>query len=352
MDPVALLEPRSEDAPSGENLEYDPVFVEMELAAQPGEETQIGDTVTEGSDPEYAEVIEKGLEVLERSHDLRAAVYIGEALLATEGLTGFAKVTTYVKGCLEQHWATCHPELDEDDDDDPTMRINTMRGFCGAPGGESGPSPIYRALRRAPLSESRGFGRFSMRDIEIAEGLIQAPEDMANIPDTASVAAAFRDSDESVVAERLEAAKTILDDLKAISAVFDTETPGRGPELDPVIKQAHQIHKTINNYAGGGDAVDAAEDDDAGEFGDAGGAVSSGAPAGTVAVGGLRSPADVANALDRIIEYYQRNEPSSPLPIILKRAKRLVNADFMTIMKDLAPGGIDNVRMVSGSDDE
>ena len=59
MDPVALLEPRSEDAPSGENLEYDPVFVEMELAAQPGEETQIGDTVTEGSDPEYAEVIEK-----------------------------------------------------------------------------------------------------------------------------------------------------------------------------------------------------------------------------------------------------------------------------------------------------
>ncbi len=56
MDPAILLKPRSDDAPSGENLEYDPVFVEMELAAQPGEETQIGDTVTEGHDPDYREV--------------------------------------------------------------------------------------------------------------------------------------------------------------------------------------------------------------------------------------------------------------------------------------------------------
>ena len=38
MDAAALLQPRTGDAPSGENLEYDPVFTDMELAAQPGEE--------------------------------------------------------------------------------------------------------------------------------------------------------------------------------------------------------------------------------------------------------------------------------------------------------------------------
>ncbi|WP_109465074.1 type VI secretion system protein TssA [Albibacillus kandeliae] len=352
MDPVALLEARSDDAPSGENLEYDPVFVEMELAAQPGEETQIGDTITAAEDPDYKEVIEKAQEVLQRSHDLRAAVYLADAILHTEGLIGFSKVTTYIRGCLEQHWATCHPELDEDDDDDPTMRVNAIQGLCGNPGGQSGPSPVYRSLRSTPLSESRGFGRFTMRDIEIAEGLSQAPEGMDRIPDSASISAAFQDSDEEVVQGRLKAAQTALDDLKAISKVFDENTPGQGPELDPVIKLMGQIAKALGKYAGG-DAVepeeDGAESDDGAPMAMAGDAP---ARAGGGAVGAIRSPNDVANALDRIIEYYQRYEPSSPLPILLRRAKRLVNADFLTIIRDIAPNGIDNVNLVGGIDDE
>ena len=45
MDPAALLQPRSEEAPSGDNMEYDPVFIEMEAAAQPGREVQLGDEI-------------------------------------------------------------------------------------------------------------------------------------------------------------------------------------------------------------------------------------------------------------------------------------------------------------------
>ena len=48
------------------------------------------------------------------------------------------------------------------------------------------------------------------------------------------------------------------------------------------------------------------------------------------------------------MEYFKRHEPSSPVPIILERAKRLVGADFMTIMKDMAPGGLDSVMMIGG----
>ena len=44
----ALLTSRGEDAPSGENLEYEPVFAELELAAQPGEEKQVGDEIVQG----------------------------------------------------------------------------------------------------------------------------------------------------------------------------------------------------------------------------------------------------------------------------------------------------------------
>lgn len=267
MDPALLLESRGEDAPSGENLEYDPAFTEMELAAQPGEESVVGDEKIEATDPDYREVRKKALEVLERSHDLRAAVFLGDALLQSEGLTGFADATTYIRGCLERYWDSCHPQLDEDDGD-PTMRINAIQDLCGQPDGMAGPSPVYRSVRRAALSESRGFGRFSYRDIEVAEGLIQAPADMEHVPDTATIGAAFQDSDAEVVRARLDAIETASENLRAISAVFDEQTPGQGPDLGALIKLLQQIAKRVREYGElGSDAAGEADADGGGDAG-------------------------------------------------------------------------------------
>ena len=52
--------------------------------------------------------------------------------------------------------------------------------------------------------------------------------------------------------------------------------------------------------------------------------------------------------LDRIIAYYARSEPSSPVPMLLERAKRMVGADFLTIIKEMAPDGIQNVHLIGG----
>ncbi|UWQ65145.1 type VI secretion system protein TssA (plasmid) [Leisingera caerulea] len=357
MDPAVLLQSKGDDAPSGENLEYDPAFTEMELAAQPGEESVVGNETIEATDPDYREVQKKALEVLERSHDLRAAVFLGDALLHSEGLTGFAGVTAYIRGCLEDFWKTCHPELDEDDGD-PTMRINAVQDLCGQPDGMAGPSPLYRSLRRAPLTESRGFGRFSLRDIEIAEGVMMAPADMEHIPDTATIGAAFQDSGEQVLAERLSAIETAEENVRAISAVFDEQTPGQGPDLSGLIKLLQQIAKRIRAYGNVGAADGGAEEEDAAgggaaeEAGTAAAPAAAGGRAAPAAPGAINSPADVSNALDRIIGYYRRAEPSSPLPILLERAKRLVGADFLTIMNDMAPQGVDNVNLIGGIEDD
>jgi type VI secretion system protein ImpA len=349
MDPEVLLTSKGDDAPSGDNLEYDPVFIEMELAAQPGEETQIGDQVTAAEDPDYKEVEAKALEVLEQSHDLRAAVFLADAMTHMHGLTGFAKCAAYIRGCVEQYWDSCHPELDEDDDNDPTMRVNAVQGLSGQPDGLAGASPVYRNLRRAPLTESRGFGRFSVREIEVANGETTAPEDMENIPDQAAVSAAFQDTDADTLTERREAVTSALEDVEAISAVFDEKTPGLGPDLNDLIKLLKTIAGHFKQYAG---ADDAAGEDTAASGADNAPVASEGGAAPVMAsggpVGGINSPADVSNALDRIMDYYQRREPSSPVPVIIGRAKRLVNADFMTIMQDMAPGGLGSVRMIGG----
>lgn len=334
MDLDALLQAHGEDEPSGEDLEYDPTFTELEIAALHGEERQVGDEIVPGEDPDYKEVKAKALEVLERSHDLRAGIYLAEAELRLNGLPGFAAATSYLNRCLHEFWDTCHPQLDEDDDNDPTMRINAVRGL-------SDRKRIIRGLRRAPLTASRTFGSISLRDIAVAEGEATPSHDMETTVDAAAVAAAFQDTDEDTLRTIAKAAATALADIQAINAKFDRETPGQGPDLDALLKALKQINTRMGAATGEPVEIEAAADGDTSE---------AAAPRAAQASGGgaINTPVDVQNALDRIISYYERHEPSSPVPVLLKRAKKLVSADFLTIVKDMAPSGIESVYLIGG----
>jgi len=338
MDLDALLQSLEDDAPSGEDLEYDPVFTELEIAATHGEERQAGDEILPPEDPDYKEVASKALEILERSHDLRAGIFLAEANLRLNGFVGFAQATSYLARCLDEFWDTCHPQLDADDDDDPTMRINAVGTFADE-------ARILRGVRRAPLTQSRTFGALSLRDIAVADGEMTPPSDMETVPDAGQVAAAFQDTDEETLREISEAVSQAFDDVTAINAKFGEATPGQGPDLEPLLKFLKQAKTKLSNALG--DSVEDVGDDDAGEA-----TPGAAAPAGASGGGAINSPTDVENALDRIIGYYQREEPSSPLPLLLLRAKKLVGADFLSIVRDMAPDGVDRVNLLGGIEDE
>lgn len=343
MDLTALLNSHGDDEPSGENLEYDPAFISLELAAQPGEERQIGDSVIAAEEPDHEEVLVHAIEVLERSHDLRAAVFLAHSMLRLKGFQGFAQTTSYIRGCLEQWWDTCHPELDADDDNDPTMRVNAVKSLIDA-------DTILRAVRLAPLTDSRAFGRINLRDFAIASGEMAPPEGMENIPEMGTISAAFQDTNPEVLAEIRESVATAAADIKAINVVFDDKIPGQGPDLGPLEKLLKQALARMKD-AGIGDAASDNGDEGAGEAEEAGGV----APVAAAASGGggaINGQQDVRNTLDRLIAYYKRAEPSSPVPVLLERAKRLVGADFLTIVKDMASDGYSNVKTIGGLPDD
>jgi type VI secretion system protein ImpA len=58
----------------------------------------------------------------------------------------------------------------------------------------------------------------------------------------------------------------------------------------------------------------------------------------------------VLRALDQVLEYYRAHEPSSPVPLLVKRAKRLVSMSFLDAIKDLAPTGLKELQAVAGED--
>ena len=72
-----------------------------------------------------------------------------------------------------------------------------------------------------------------------------------------------------------------------------------------------------------------------------------------VAAGGrIENSQDVVRRLDELCEYYAKNEPSSPIPLLLERAKRLVDKSFLDLLNDLAPGGVSELQVVSGRTDD
>jgi type VI secretion system protein ImpA len=342
MDLETLLASLGDDSPSGEDLVYELPFMTLELAAQPGEERQVGDEIIAAEDPDFKEVTNAALEVMALSHDLRAGVFIANSELRMRGFEGLADATGYLRGCLERYWETCHPQLDADDDNDPTQRVNVILSLAA-------PETVLHSIRISPLTDSRTFGQLSLRDIAVADGEATPTEDMTSVPDAQTVGAAFQDTNPDFLRSLLAGAKKSREDVQAINAIFDEKTPGLGPNLDPLTKALSQVVSRVEAAVGDALSEDAATSE-AGEE-----ASVSEAPASANTGGGsgaINSPNDVQNALDRIIAYYARSEPSSPLPLLLMRAKKLVSADFLTIVKDMAPNGVDNVNLIGGLEEE
>ncbi len=345
LDTDKLLQSLGDDAPSGPNLEDDLQFLELERAAQFTPERQIGKTIVPAEEPDYGKVLELAEQVLERSHDLRAALHYTHAVLREEGITGFANAVNYVRRCLEEYWDTCHPQLDAEEDNDPTERVNCVRGLAD-------PEMMLRSLRLAPLAESMRVGRFGLREILITRNEFTAAADEQ--VDQNLISAAFQDTPADKLKARFEAIKSTRADLKVIDQIFDENTPGFGPDLQALAKYLYVMEQSLAEYV----ESDAVEPEDAADEPITDGsdeelaaqptakAAPTGGPRG---VGQIASREDVMTAIDRICDYYTRHEPSSPLPMLLRRAQRLVMSDFETILQDLAPQGIDHFRVIAGS---
>jgi type VI secretion system protein ImpA len=333
-----LLAEVSEQEPCGENLEYDPAFQAMDLAGQGKPEQQMGDTVIAAEDPNWSELRDKALEVLERSRDLRAVVQLGRALLHTDGMTGLSDCLTLTKGLLEQRWDSVHPQLDPEDDNDPTMRLNALASFGNQ-------DTMVRVAREAPLVSSRGLGRFSLRDVLVASGKMDAPPGDDEPPNLATIDAAFMECDLDDLQATADAVNLSQETVRAIEGLL-AERVGSGnvPELDglvEVLQQARQVLAERLSRRGvvAGDApADAAE--------------AAAAPAAAAVAGEINSREDAMRMLDKISDFFGRTEPSSPVPLILQRAKRLISKNFMEIMRDMAPDGLSQARNITGLDEE
>jgi len=335
IDIEKLLAELSAESPCGDDLEYDPAFTEMERAGEGKPEQQIGDSIVAAEDPDWKTVGIKALEVFDRSKDLRAAVYLTRAGLHTDGLVAFADGLQLVLGLLNQYWETIHPCLDPDDANDPTFRVNAITSISS--------EEVVRSLHLAALVSSRALGQFGLRDIELAKGDVTAAPDTEVTP-LATIEGAFLEVD----IEELKATASAVASAKESAAAIDAflmQTVGSqfAPDLTALPAVLNSLEAVLQSQLlrrGEGEEVEGEEGEEGGEGG-----------GGSRLSGQIKTADDVLRAMDKIIEYYSRNEPSSPVPLLMMRAKGLVAKDFMEILRDLTPGGVAEADVIRGSDE-
>jgi type VI secretion system protein ImpA len=333
-----LLEDISPDSPCGENLEYDSDFVLLEQSTRGKAEQQFGDTIVPAEEPDWAEVRRLALDLCRRTRDLRVFDYLARASVRTHGYAGLNDALAMVRRSLERYWDSIHPQLDPDDDNDPTARVNIIGSLCD-------PQTMLLGVRQAPLVQSRGFGRFGLRDIAIASGEVPAPAGMDAPPTMQAIEGAFLDSPVEDLQATADAVRAAAEQTRAIESVV-TEKVGasNAASLDPLSKLLKEAGRAIDTRLAAR-GVGTAE---AGAVARANGHALNGEAAPLSVSGQLQSREDVMRVLDKVCEYYARAEPSSPVPLLLQRAKKLVPMNFMEIVKDLIPDAVSTAEMYRG----
>jgi type VI secretion system protein ImpA len=161
-------------------------------------------------------------------------------------------------------------------------------------------------------------------------------------PQMAVIQAAFDDTQIEEVQATHRALLDCVANLKGIEVALAARVPPVAvPKLDSLRHVVEQADKHVQEALArrGYGIPDAA----------AGAGVAPAAPAAARVSGSIASKEDVIRTLDRICEFYEKTEPSSPVPLLLKRAKRLVGKTFVDIIRDMTPDAMTQVDMISGA---
>ncbi|HEY0707954.1 MAG TPA: type VI secretion system protein TssA [Polyangia bacterium] len=353
MDLAGALEPAAVDAPYGPNLKGSLEWGEFERLAAGKPAQYVGPTiVAPAEDPPWSAVVERATKLLNRTKDLRLAVHCTKGLIRLQGWSGLASGLGLIRGLLERYWDGLHPELDREDNDDPTLRLNCLADL-------SEDEQVQATLRTLPVVASARAGKLTLKDVLQARGDAKPANGQAKPAGITPsvVAAVFAEVDFATLSATAGDVNQALDHLLGIES-FVAQHVGAGHtpnlvRLKALLQEANRLlaDKVAARQPPAAPAAEALQGEDM-SISMSGAHGTNGASAGgAVPVGAIRSRDDVVKALEAICEYYRVHEPSSPLPLLLNRARRLVTKDFLEILQDLAPAGVAQAQTIRGPEE-
>lgn len=331
--PPAWSQPLCQDRPCGEDLEYDPRFVSLMAMARGRDEQQLGSSILPAQEPDWAHVSRVAEQLMKETRDLRLVAIWSHASLRLAGLEGLADGIAVVAHLLATQWERVHPQIEPDGD--AFMRASAVAALA-----DSG--SLLRTLRAATFVNCSG-DEISVRDaILLLEGE-PAPECPLS---TVSQLAAAVAGEGGRNLRRFDAIGRIAADLAAIRSSFARHlAPPACPDLSRLETIVSKLAASLSHRSPDGTVVTPVADD-----APVSGPVANDEPKGghQTADPRIRTRRDALDALVAVREYFERNEPSHPAVLLIRRVERLSDSTFLDIIADLVPDRLDQIRSLAG----
>lgn len=335
---AAWLAPVGEDEPCGPDLEYDNDFLSLSQAAAGKAETQF----SPAEPPDWPAVRSLAEGLNERSRDLRVARYWLRARLHMDGLAALAPGLRLFEQMLLNWWDELHPRLD---DGDAFGRLNVLAELGSA-------DTVLGDVRQSLVLNDRGIGQISVREVEIAMGQLTARDDESP-PSREQIESMLRDAadDHAEIATQASAALAALD---ALDECLSTRVGyGERPDFSALRDMLGAVQAVSPAAQGDTDALLAGLGDDSADSlddDDAPAARRGRARGGSGGLGSIESREDAVRAIGLVCDYLERSEPTNPAANLLRRAQRLIDRNFLQLVREFAPEAVGEVARILGVD--
>jgi type VI secretion system protein ImpA len=281
---------------------------------------------------------------LEKSRDVRFLVLAAKHHMLSDDIAGFADAVVATHALLSHQWEHCHPT---EAAGGAAVRSAYLQSLDDLP-------TIVLPLQYATLVVDKRFGTLTMRQILIANGKLATPDGETALG-AGDISEAFSRFEplETLIALR-DRMRAVQFSLRGLRQIFiDKADYDSAPDFDRLSELVGSIEAYVDQIviARQPAALDAvAEDASSPAEMATESEIQSNAPAASVSSVSLtvRSVQEASNALSAMLDYYARNEPSSPARLLLKQANQLVGKSFLEAMKILAPALVDKVKIQIG----
>lgn len=336
----ALLAPVSPQSPCGVDPSSTTTLSELENLVR-REVGMVGSEVAE--EPDWKTVETQATAAAKTCKDLRVAGMLTAASVRSQGLEGLLNGLQLVRGYLETYWESVYPLLDPADANDPTERVNAVANLAAPMSSDGDALRILEALRKVPLVIAPRAGRITLEHFLAAKGSLPWAGGGA-APTLALLEAGIKEVGPATIGQTRGVIESCLAEAKAIISIFKTQSgPSSYPELDPLTRELGTILTCL-----GGRVSTPAPGETASESTGANAteiARSAGTPSSS---GTISNREDVIRALDGLVRYYEQNEPSSPVPFLLKRIRHLVPMNFVQLITELTPDSMSKILSLTG----
>lgn len=336
----AWLQPLGgDDGPCGTDLEYDNAFLELTKAAEGKPESQF----ERATPPDWRGVRSMVDDIFERTRDLRVAVLWLRAVVNLEGAAALVPGLQLVLGLLQNHWDSLHP-LPDPGDNDPFARANALAVLPQMEG-------LLGDLLNAKLATIKGVGEVRLRAVEVALGNLGARDGETEFgrDQLERMFAGAEQEGAGLLAMLLQSQQL----LKQLGGVMD-ERFGSGSSSD--LKPLFDLYGHVLMLVPEPQAEDAGVGDDGAASGEGTAGAEGAAPgarAGRAGISGtVNTRAEAVRAIELVCAYLEQHEPTNPAQLFLRRARGLLERNFLELIKELAPDALDGVARIVGVDPE